>query len=140
MAASPDAAFQPALLVLSDGADNASDGVTADDVINKAKAAHIPIFGVGLGGALDVPGLSFVGDLQRYADETGGVFTYLKSADDLGARFEKLALGASKGRILADVHLTGGVFVPFSTITIKVEVHAGSKVATDSFDFIVPVE
>jgi hypothetical protein len=135
----PDDRYQPALLVLSDGMDNSSDGVTSDQVIAKAKAAHIPIYAVGLGGGLDVPGLSFVGDLQTYAEGTGGVFTYLKTSNDLVPMFQKLALGASKGQIFADLKITGGVFVPFSTITIKIDVHAGSKVVSDSIDFIVPI-
>ena len=140
MAKLPDDRYQPALLVLSDGMDNASDGVTSDQVIAKAKAAHIPIYAVGLGGGLDVPGLSFVGDLQTYAEGTGGVFTYLKTSNDLVPMFQKLALGASKGQIFADVNLKGGVFVPFSTITIKIDVHSGSKVVSDSIDFIVPID
>lgn len=140
MAKLPDDRYQPALLVLSDGMDNSSEGVTSEQVIAKAKAAHIPIYAVGLGGGLDVPGLSFVGDLQTYAEGTGGVFTYLKSSNDLVPMFQKLALGASKGQIFADVKITGGVFVPFSTITIKIDVHSGSKVVTDSIDFIVPID
>lgn len=140
MAALPNEQFQPALLVLSDGMDNASEGVTGEQVVAKAKAANIPIYAVGLGGALDIPGLSFVGDLQGYAEGTGGVFTYVKSANDLASMFDKLAVSTTQGQIFADVKLTGGLFVPFSTITIKVDVHSGSQVASDSFDFIVPID
>jgi len=74
------------------------------------------------------------------AEGTGGVFTYLKTSNDLVPMFQKLALGASKGQIFADVNLKGGVFVPFSTITIKIDVHSGSKVVSDSIDFIVPID
>jgi hypothetical protein len=135
----PDDKYQPALLVLSDGMDNSSEGVTREQVIAKAKEKKIQLYAVGLGGGLDVPGLSFVGDLQAYAQETGGVFTFVKNASDLDPMFQKLANGATKGQVFTDISLKGGTFIPFSTITIKFSVHAGGKVMQDSIEFIVPV-
>jgi hypothetical protein len=131
--------YQQALLVLTDGQDNSSKPVTAQQVIDKAKADHIPIFALALGGALDIPGLSFVGDIQEYASETGGVFAYSKNADALAKAFDVMAIGATKGSTDVELNLSGGTYVPFSTLTIEVKVSSGGKDAHDSFDLIVPL-
>jgi hypothetical protein len=132
--------LQQGLLVLSDGMDNASDGVTANDVIQKAKANSVPIYALALGGALDIPGLNFVTDLQRYAAETNGVFAYAKDAASLQRSFENIATGASQGFTDIEINLSGGTYVAFMTINIEFEVRSGKKVAKDSFEFIVPTK
>ncbi len=134
--------FQQALLVLTDGGDNSSKGTTAADVISKAKQNGVPIYAVSLGGAVDIPGLGFVSDLQDYAAQTGGLFAYAKGADQLLRTFESMATVASKGNQVAEVKLKGlgGVFIPFSTMTLTIKVRSGGKELSDTLEFIVPMK
>ncbi len=131
--------WQQGLLVLTDGMDNSSEPVTAKDVIAKAKGAQIPIYTLGLGGALDIPGLSFVGDIQEYAAETGGTFAYARDASRLTRAFDLMAASATSGSVEVEVDLSGGTYVPFSTVTIEVEARAGGASAKDSFELVVPL-
>jgi hypothetical protein len=81
-----------------------------------------------------------VGDLQEYAHATGGLFVHVGAANRLERAFENLALGTAEGRILLDVRLTGGVYLPFSTCTVELDVHAGGQAATTSFDLVMPMK
>ncbi len=134
-----DASRQQAVLVLSDGMDTASDH-DGDDVIDAARTAGIPIHAVSLGGALDVPGLSFVGDLQRYAYETGGLFVHVRDERQLERSFENLALSAAEGEIVLEVRLAGGLYLPFSTCSVNLDVHAGGAAAQTSFELVMPFD
>jgi hypothetical protein len=136
----PAGDFQPAMLVLSDGGDTGEGDYSADQLVAKANQHGIPISALALGGALDIPGLSFVSDLQVYAAGTNGYFNYVQGAASLNQSFENLAVMNSKGFIMVDVTMTGGVFVAFTTITISLEMHSGGQTKTVGFDFIVPLE
>ncbi len=138
LAATQDGTHQQAVLLLSDGMDTAS---THDehDALAAARAADIPIHAISLGGALDVSGLGFVGDLQKYAYETGGLFVHVDAADQLERSFENLALGATEGEIVLDVTLAGGIYLPFSSCTVHLDVHAGGATAQTSFALVMPL-
>lgn len=137
-AAAPQPDAQPAILLLSDGMDTASD-VGRDDVIAYANQLGVPIYAVGLGGALDIPGLDFLGDLQVYAHDTGGMFTYIDHAGSLEQAFENMALGISRGYQEVTLVLDGGFYLPFSTCEVDVLARAGEQERHASFEFVVPL-
>ena len=134
--------YRRAILVLSDGRDNSSTA-TAADVIARAKRAKVTIYAMSLGGALDQPNLGFVGPLQTLTAQTRGIFVHVSRADSLVARFEALALAQTTGWMEAEVQLRGlgGVFVPFSTITMQMNVEAGGRTAhATPLQFVVPLQ
>ncbi len=131
----PDA--QPAILLLSDGMDTASNS-DRSAVIAQAKQLGVPIYAVGLGGALDIPGLDFLDDLQVYAHDTGGMFAYIDHAGALEQAFETMALGISKGYQEITLVLDGGFYLPFSTCQVDLRARAGEQESHASFEFVVP--
>jgi len=133
--------YQPAILLLTDGMDNASDATPAD-VIAAAQENDIVVYGVSLGGAPDVPGLKFVGPVQRYAAATDGIYTHVDEADRLVDSFETVALARTHGWVEVEATLEGlgGVFVPFSKMSFDVGVQSGGETANASFSFIVPLK
>ena len=137
-AAAPQSDAQPAILLLSDGMDTASD-VDRDDVIAYAKQLGVPIYAVGLGGALDIPGLDFVGDLQVYAHDTGGMFTFIEHSGALEQAFENMALGISRDYQEVTLVLDGGLFLPLSTCEVDLLARAGEQERHASFEFVVPL-
>jgi len=137
-AANPTADVQPAILLLSDGMDTASDA-DRSQVIAQAQALGVPIYAVGLGGALDIPGLNFVDDLQVYAHDTGGMFTYIDHAGALEQAFENMALGIAHGYQEITLVLDGGLYLPFSTCAVTLEARAGEQSGHASFEFVVPL-
>ncbi|BBJ27998.1 vWA domain-containing protein [Athalassotoga saccharophila] len=72
-----------ALIVMTDGGDNASTH-TSSDVIGYAKSLKIPIFTIGLGSSIN----STV--LQNIATQTGGKYYYAPSSSDLLAIYNSL--------------------------------------------------
>jgi len=64
------------VVAYTDGKDNYSSH-QIDDVITYAKENEIPVYMIGLGEGVEE------GDLQRIADETGGVYHYAESTEDL---------------------------------------------------------
>jgi VWFA-related protein len=66
------------VVAYTDGMDNySSHGV--DDVVTFARANEIPIFMIGLGGGVDES------NLRRVAEETGGVYMYADSVEELAS-------------------------------------------------------
>ena len=136
--AASQADAQPAILLLSDGMDTASN-VDRSEVIAYANQLGVPIYAVGLGGALDIPGLDFVGDLQVYAHDTGGMFTYIEHSGALEQTFENMALGISRGYQEVTLVMEGGFYLPFSTCQVDLLARAGEQERHASFEFVVPL-
>jgi VWFA-related protein len=76
-----------AILLLSDGADNASIA-TASDVINAARLNNVPVFPVVLGTAARDPGLAAL--LDEIARATGGLVTRDVSPTELGSAYDRV--------------------------------------------------
>lgn len=138
LSTTPTPGAQPAILLLSDGLDTASDA-DRDDVIYQAQSLGVPIYAVGLGGALDIPGLDFLGDLQVYSYYTGGMFTYIDHAGALEQAFEAMALGMTHGYQEITLVLQGGLYLPFSTCQVDLAARAGGQESHASFEFVVPL-
>jgi len=130
-----------AILVLSDGRDNSSKA-TLQQVVKRARRSKVTIYAVSLGGALDQPNLGFVGPLQTLTAETRGAFVHVSRAEELVARFEAMAFAQTKGwmEVEAQLEALGGMFLPFSTITVQLDVEAGGrKVRASPVQFVVPL-
>ena len=74
-----------AVLVLSDGKNEPADEGNPDQPINLARAAHIPVYVVGLGQQIDAP------YLQRLATETGGAYRFAPASAELASLFNDMA-------------------------------------------------
>ena len=74
-----------AVVILTDGDDTSSAPTTINDVITTAKGYGIPVFTIGLGNSL------IAANLQRIADETGGIFYPSVDAGDLTDIYNQLA-------------------------------------------------
>ena len=79
-----------AIIVITDGMDrDGSGGQLSDngisDVIADANSRGVPVFTVGLGGAVDVS------VLQQIADDTGGTFSDSTTSDNLATIYQQLA-------------------------------------------------
>lgn len=72
-----------AVVVLTDGKDRTL--ATVDDAIGAAQSANVPVYTIGLGS--DVNGT----DLQRLADETGGVYYFAPSSSDLTTIYNRIS-------------------------------------------------
>lgn len=133
--------YQRAILLLTDGMDTASDA-GPDDVVEKLRQHDVVVYGVSLGGAADVPGLNFVGPVQRYTAASEGIYAHVEDAGELVDKFETVALARTHGWIEVEATLQGlgGVFVPFSKMRFEVEVSTGGAKASERFSFIVPLE
>lgn len=133
--------YRRAILVLTDGKDTSSKA-TLDQVVARARRAKVTVYAMSLGGALDQPNLGFVGPMQTLTAQTRGIFVHVDRAESLVARFEAMALAQTTGWIEADVRLRGlgGVFVPFSTITVQMSVESGGATAKPQpMKFVVPL-
>jgi VWFA-related protein len=101
-----------AVVVLTDGKDNRSRQ-SADDVIEAAQAAKIPLHMLGLGrrGELDEE------VMQRMARETGGAYHYASNRQRLYEIFENLAIdlnddGVDEVELKQLAESTGGKYYP----------------------------
>lgn len=133
--------YRRAILVLTDGKDTSSTA-TIEQVIARARRAKVTVYAMSLGGALDQPNLGFVGPMQTLTAQTRGIFVHVARAESLVARFEAMALAQTTGWVEAEVQLRGlgGVFVPFSTITVQMTVESGGATATPRpLQFVVPL-
>lgn len=74
-----------AILLLTDGRNEPADVGDPEEVIQRAKDANIPFFVIGLGRAIDEPYLT------RLATETGGLFRFAPTSDELGELFDEMA-------------------------------------------------
>lgn len=77
-----------ALIVLTDGIDNASTA-TPTDIIDAARNADVPAFVIGLGDPNDPNSLDRAA-LQDIADQTGGIFFFAQDATSLESIFHAL--------------------------------------------------
>lgn len=84
------ASYDRAFLVLSDGEPTLGTKTEAD-VVTLANSYHIPINTVALGSG------TFNDTLRSLSNQTNGIFTYAKDANDLSTAFENVALGNAKG-------------------------------------------
>jgi hypothetical protein len=97
-----DAGTNPAVVILTDGANTRQD-FTLADAIALAQQLTVPVFPVGLGQNLDFT------DLQSLARDTRGIFVEAATAEDLTPILEALGRGITEGRVV----VTGeGVFNP----------------------------
>ncbi|HRX87120.1 MAG TPA: VWA domain-containing protein [Phycisphaerae bacterium] len=87
-----DAEYNPAVVVLTDGLENASVAGTFDYVVAEAVMAEIPIFPIGLGADIDFT------QLQELAKATGGTFASALNPIELQALFEALGTAVTRGR------------------------------------------
>lgn len=74
-----------AILLLTDGRNEPADVGDPEEAIQRAKDANIPFFVIGLGRGIDEPYLT------RLATETGGLFRFAPSSDELGELFDEMA-------------------------------------------------
>lgn len=74
-----------AILLLTDGRNEPVDIGDPEEAIQRAKEANIPFFIIGLGRNIDEP------YLNRLTTETGGVFRFAPSSDELGILFDEMA-------------------------------------------------
>lgn len=103
------------VLVFTDGADTASRHSSGGQVMDRARAEGVMIYGIGLETRIG-PGGRFVSRpdrvLRRLAEETGGGYFELKETDELGATFTRVAqelhsqyvLGFTPERLDGKVH------------------------------------
>lgn len=134
--------YRRAILVLTDGKDTSSKA-TLQQVIDRARQAKVTVYAMSLGGAKDQSNLGFVGPMQALTHQTRGIFVHVDRAESLVARFEAMALAQTTGWVEAEVQLRGlgGLFVPFSTITVQMTVEAGGATAkADPVQFVVPLK
>ncbi len=107
--------YMRALLVFTDGYDNASGTVTSDTVVNLSKLYNIPIFGIGLGDFVDE-------EFQDAVVNSGGVYANASDAQALDNIFTAMGLGLSQGYSIIIVEISpvpasGTVF--YGHITVK---------------------
>ncbi len=133
--------YRRAILVLTDGKDTSSKA-TLEQVVARARRAKVTVYAMSLGGARDQSNLGFVGPMQTLTAQTRGIFVHVDRAESLVSRFEAMALAQTTGWIEAEVQLRGlgGMFVPFSTITVQMTVESGGATAKPSpMKFVVPL-
>jgi len=92
------------IIVLTDGDDNSSM-LTADDVIQGAKARGVPIYTIAEGEALRNPQL--LGQLDDISRSTGGVPFVIHKVSDIGGVFQKVSEDLMHGYLLAFQPRTG---------------------------------
>lgn len=103
-----------AIVVITDGEDN-STYLSLSEVITKANRMEIPIHVIGMAEASEF-GANYatsagsgsnraISELRRLADDTGGVYASVHSADDLVGVAETIALGLTGGYETATVKL-----------------------------------
>jgi Ca-activated chloride channel family protein len=97
--------LKKALVLVSDGGDNASEQ-SFDDVVRRARQANVPIFAVALRDELDRAG--DVEALRRLARETGGLVFTPGSPRDIGPAFERIAQDLKSGYTLGYVPSNDG--------------------------------
>jgi hypothetical protein len=83
----------PAIVVLTDGLENASRFGNLENVVNEANRKKVPIFPIGLGKNIDFT------KLQELARRTGGTFASALNANQLSVIFANFGTSLSIGRI-----------------------------------------
>ena len=78
--------------------------------------------------------------MQQYAYETGGLFVHVRESNQLERSFENFALSAVEGELVLEVTLAGGLYLPFSTCSVNLDVHSGGAAARTSFDLVMPLD
>jgi Ca-activated chloride channel family protein len=104
--ASGSGRLKKALVLVSDGGDNASEQ-SFDEVVRRARQANVSIFAVALRDELDREG--DVDALRRLARETGGLVFTPRDPIDIGRAFERIAQDLRSGYTLGYVPTNDGV-------------------------------
>lgn len=123
-----------AVVVLTDGLENASTTGTLTTVIATAVDHGIPVFPIGLGANIDFA------ELQTLADATGGTFATALNAAELDRLFRSLGVAVTKGRtiITASVTFTTPIGGPgVYTVAGDLETRMGQQRRVSPFSFQV---
>ena len=86
------------IVVFTDGKDNASS-VTAESVVNRAKAAGVPVYTIAEGDAVIDPAL--LAQLAGISKATGGEAFVIRSPAEIGRVFEKVSEDLAHGYLLS---------------------------------------
>jgi Mg-chelatase subunit ChlD len=131
-----NAAANPAIVVLTDGEENASSSGSGQ-VVERGRQLKIPIFAIGLGSAVKAA------QLEALARETGGTYAAATDAEGLTGVFRTIGLGIVEGRTV----VTGqGTFVPpipsagAYLISGKLDTKLGRETFETPFNFVVEVQ
>jgi VWFA-related protein len=91
-------AGRKALIVVTDGEDTSSR-IPYDDLLKYARAAHVPIYFIGIG--ITVVDFGASSAIRNLAAETGGVAWFIRNTEQLADTYERL------GRELRSQYLIG---------------------------------
>lgn len=121
-----------AVVILTDGEENASTVTTFDEAVDAAISTHIPIFPIGLGDQVDFA------ELQSLAGQTGGTFASARDPESLEALFHALGTAVTAGRVIVTTQLT--FLTPITeeglyTVTGSVETTIDERTSTSEFYF-----
>lgn len=129
------------IVLLGDGQPTGLDG-TLEEVCTSAQAAQIPLNTIGLGPAADASPTSdpeAVKVLRDLADCSGGAYTGVVEASDLGDAFDGFGQATSSGAIVVTVRFSP---VPAAGSTIAGDLEIGSPdqpaPVTVTYDFVAP--
>lgn len=78
-----------ALVIITDG-DDTTSRLTADDMLQYARAARVPLYFIGIGFGFGPGALSGPSKMRALANETGGVAYMIRSTKDLAATYALL--------------------------------------------------
>lgn len=117
--------FQRAIMLLSDGGDNASSH-TGTETYALATKYGIPINTVALGYDSDV--------LKELAANTNGVYAKAESAADLTTMFQSVALGSTQGYVIVSLNFPKNA-IPVDESDITLSVTSGGVTKETTFTF-----
>lgn len=118
-----------AALVLADGQDNASAN-SITDAIDRANEENVPVYTIGLGGAIDPDAL------QQIATETGGEFLASADGDDLRQIYQTIS--ESIANEYQVTYLTSDNTTDANERVVALEAMAGGDIGSDTGTYIEP--
>jgi Ca-activated chloride channel family protein len=107
-----------ALIVLTDGEDTTSR-VTYDDMLTYVRAAHLPIYFIGIG--MGVGDLSGTAKMRALAAETGGVAYFIGNVKDLKETYRKLESDLRSQYLVAYNTESSKKDTKYRTVEVKVD-------------------
>ena len=124
-----------AIILLSDGKDVGSKVCKADDPLNNASSARVPVYAIGIGGKVDEA------YMQRLALQTGGSYLQAPGAADVAPKFSEIQKALKtqyrisfKGVTAADNDPKG------HSMTLRVNTASGKASENATFKALFPIK
>lgn len=121
------------IVVVTDGKDEGS-GLKADDVLEQAMAAHVPIYAIGYSNLPPAERRQYLDELHRIAEKSGGDYA---EVSDNGLTDAFTGMKKTIRRVFVAAFTCADCTADSKKVRFEMQLEAGSRAFSDGFDVLM---